>query len=48
VEGICKGILSMPWIDLIDDFDELERLGSWSESDMSDVRRLLEKELLSL
>ncbi len=48
VEGICKGILSMPWIDLIDDFDELERLGSWSESDISDVRRLLEKELLSL
>jgi len=48
VEGICKGILSMPWIDLMDDFDELERLGSWTESAMRDVRRLLEKELLSL
>ena len=38
----------MPWIDLMDDFDELEKLGSWTESAMRDVRCLLEKELLSL
>ncbi len=48
VEGICKGILSMPWIDLLDDFEELEMLGDWRSSDLSKVRRLLEKEVLLL
>ena len=38
----------MPWIDLLDDFEELEMLGDWKSSDLSKVRRLLEKEVLLL
>ena len=48
VEGLRKGILGMPWIDLMDDFDEFEKLGQWKACCLPDVRRLLEKEAASL
>ena len=35
-------------IDLMDDFDELEKLGQWKACCLPDVRRLLEKEAASL
>lgn len=48
IEGLCSGILSMPWIDLMDDFGELEKLNQWVDCEMLDVRRSLEKEALFL
>jgi hypothetical protein len=48
VEGLRKGILGMPWIDLMDDFDELEKHAQWKDCCLPDVRRLLEKEAISL
>ena len=38
----------MPWIDLMDDYGELEKLNQWVDCEMRDVRRSLEKEALFL
>ncbi len=48
IEGLFKSILSMPWLDLMDDFEELELLGEWKSTDLPAIKRLLEKETLIL
>ncbi len=48
IEGLCRGILSMPWLDLMIDFDELETLEPWTNCHMPEVKRMLEKQSLYL
>ncbi len=46
IEGFCRGILSMPWLDLMTDFEELETLEPWTDCHMPEVKRALEKQAL--
>ena len=48
LDGIIKGIISMQWIDIMDEFCELERNDKWRSCDLKDVRSYLEGELMAL
>jgi hypothetical protein len=48
LDGMMRGILTMPWIDLLDEFEELERHERWRECDIKMIKIYLEKELNAL
>ena len=47
-EGLIAGIYNMSWMDIIDEFDDLEKIGEWASVDASVIRKTLESEMLSL
>jgi hypothetical protein len=45
---MIRGILRMPWIDLLDEFEELDKHESWKACDIKIIKRYLEEELHAL
>jgi len=48
VEGLINGIYNISWIDLIDEFDDLEKTAKWELVDTSIIRKTLESEMIAL
>jgi len=48
LDGLLTGIISMQWIDLLDEFDELTVDDKWAHCDLKVIRTYLEKEVLLL
>jgi hypothetical protein len=48
IDGTIKGILTMPWIELLDEFSELDRLDLWKMCELRDVKIYLGRELTEL
>ena len=48
IDGMIRGILRMPWIDLLDEFEELDKHERWKACDIKVIKKYLEEELHAL